>query len=139
MYRDNDQRNFARNLRNQPTAAEARLWQLLRASQLIGHKFRRQAALGPYIVDFICFAKKLIIELDGPQHQVDQADHDARRTAWLTSLGYQVLRFRNHELDENLPAVVERIATALANAKPNAPHPPSPTLPSKGREPEDTK
>ena len=137
MYRDEYQRNFARQLRNQSTGAERRLWQLLRAGQL-GYKFRRQAAIGPYIVDFICFTARLVIELDGPQHQVEQADHDARRTAWLSSLGYGVLRFRNHEVDEDIHAIAAKIAAALAESAPNAPHPPSPTLPSKGREPEDT-
>jgi very-short-patch-repair endonuclease len=64
MYRDQQQREFARTLRNTATDAEKHLWQFLRAQQLRGHKFRRQAAIGPYIVDFICFPKKLIIELD---------------------------------------------------------------------------
>ncbi len=82
MYRDEDQRDFARRLRNEPIGAEKRLWFLLRAGQLNGHKFRRQAALGPYIVDFICLAQRLIVELDGPQHlEPAAAEHDARRTA----------------------------------------------------------
>jgi very-short-patch-repair endonuclease len=84
MYRDRDQRDFARDLRNQMTEAEKRLWRLLRAQQIGGWKFRRQAAIGPYVVDFVCFSHKLIVELDGPQHaEDDAAKHDARRTAWL--------------------------------------------------------
>jgi adenine-specific DNA-methyltransferase len=138
MYRDADQRNFARQLRNQPTEAEKTLWQFLRAEQLNGHKFRRQAALGPYVVDFICFSQKLVIELDGPQHcEKDAEQYDAQRTAWLASRGYRVIRFRNHQLDENIHAVVDEISRALTTAKPNTPPTPSPTLPSRGREPEE--
>jgi very-short-patch-repair endonuclease len=68
MYRDNDQRDFARALRNQPTSPEKRLWHFLRAQKLRNHKFRRQAEIGPYVVDFVSFTDKLIVELDGPQH-----------------------------------------------------------------------
>jgi very-short-patch-repair endonuclease len=138
MYRNEDQRNFARRLRNEMTEAEKRLWRYLRAQQLHGHKFRRQVAIGPYVVDFVCLAQKLIIELDGPQHcETTAAEHDGRRTAWLESLGYGVLRFRNHQLDDDIHAVVDEIARALANAEPTVAPPPSPTLPSKGREPEE--
>lgn len=81
MYHSRAQREFARDQRNQPTNAEKRLWQHLRANQLGGCKFPRQAAIGPYIVDFICFSQKLIIELDGPQHlALEQTDHDTHRT-----------------------------------------------------------
>jgi len=140
MYRNDEQRNFARSLRNKMTEAEKRLWRLLRAGQLNGHKFRRQVAIGSYVVDFVCLSQKLIIELDGPQHcENDAAEHDARRTAWLHSLGYRVLRFWNHQLDEEIHSVVNQISDALTIAAPNAPHPPSPTLPSKGREPEESK
>ena len=133
MYRDSDQRDFARRLRSQLTGAEKRLWHLLRAGQLSGHKFRRQAALGPYIVDFICFTRRLIVELDGPQHQETAcAEHDAGRTAWLTDRGYRVIRFRNHEVDEDVHRVVETIRQALEVATSTPPQPPSPTLPSGG-------
>jgi very-short-patch-repair endonuclease len=64
MYRDQSQRDFARELRNHATPAETRLWHFLKAEKL-GVKFRRQAAIGPYIVDFVCFSNRLIIELDG--------------------------------------------------------------------------
>jgi very-short-patch-repair endonuclease len=127
MYRDQEQRDFARSLRNYMTEAEKRLWQLLRAGQLGGCKFRRQAAIGPYIVDFVCFSHKLVVELDGPQHAEEQAArHDARRTAWLTSQGFRVLRFRNHELDEGILGVVDAIRAALQQTGisplPNHPH-----------------
>ena len=137
MYRNEDQRNFARSLRNQMTEPEKRLWRFLRAGQLGGFKFRRQVAIGPYVVDFVCLSQKLIIELDGPQHQEQlAAEHDARRTAWLNDIGYRVLRFPNHQLDEEIHSVVDQIREALSIAPPNALHPPSPTLPSRGREPD---
>src|SRR6478735_4081801 len=101
MYRDEEQREFARTLRKGPTEAEKHLWHFLRTEKLRGHKFRRQAAIGPYIVDFICFEMKLIVELDGPQHSEPNAtEFDRQRTAWLTARGFRVMRFRNQELDE---------------------------------------
>ena len=128
MYRDQEQRDFARQLRNRPTEAEKRLWYFLRAERL-GVKFRRQAAIGAYVVDFVRFAHKLIVELDGPQHmEADARAHDARRTAWLASRGFHVIRFRNPELDEDIRGVVERIKGLLGS-------PPQPS-PDTGREPE---
>jgi 5-methyltetrahydrofolate--homocysteine methyltransferase len=119
MYRNRAQRDFARTLRNQPTEGEKRLWRLLRAQQLSGRKFRRQAAIGPYIVDFICFTHKLVIELDGPHHtEHDAVIGDSRRTEWLTSRGFQVIRFRNQELDEDIQAVVGAIDEALTSSRP---------------------
>jgi len=116
LYRDQDQRNFARRLRNEPTAAEKLLWHFLRGGKLSA-KFRRQAAIGASIVDFVCFARQLIVELDGPQHLDPAArDYDARRNAWLESRGFRVIRFRNQTLDENLGEVVEeKIQRALAS------------------------
>jgi very-short-patch-repair endonuclease len=86
MYRDTTQRDRARALRNQPTDAEKRLWHFLRAQNLRGRKFRRQAAIGAYIVDFVCFADKLVIELDGAQHLDPEAlEYDKRRDTWLAA------------------------------------------------------
>ncbi len=125
MYRNQDQRNFARQLRNGATPAEKRLWHFLRAGKL-GVKFRRQAAIGAYIVDFVCFSHRLIVELDGPQHAQEQGQvHDARRTVWLASRGFRVIRFRNQVLDEDMWGVVDEIKRALEQ-------PPSPALPAKG-------
>jgi very-short-patch-repair endonuclease len=78
-----------------------------------------------------------IVELDGPQH-FDEADaeHDARRTAWISERGYRVIRFRNHEVDEDVQLVVDKIRQAFAMASSAPLHPPSPTLPSSGREPD---
>ncbi len=134
MYRDQEQRDYARGLRNQPTEPEKRLWHFLRAEKL-GVKFRRQAAIGAYIVDFICFSHSLIVELDGPQHVEEQGkERDARRTAWLASRGFRVIRFRNHELDEDIRLVVDEIRRAVRECENK--QPPSPALPAEGREPE---
>ena len=131
MYRDTNQREFARALRNQPTDAEKRLWHFLRAQNLRGRKFRRQAAIGAYIVDFVCFTDKLIVELDGPQHLDPEAvEHDKRRTTWLAARGFHIIRFRNQELDENIRAVVDAIGRAIdelevrAGITPPQPSPP---------------
>ena len=95
MYRNETQRTFARELRNGATPAEKRLWHFLRAESL-GVKFRRQAAIGAYIVDFVCLPHNLVVELDGPQHLEEKnKEHDAARTAWLTARGFRVLRFWN--------------------------------------------
>jgi very-short-patch-repair endonuclease len=84
-------------------------------AEKLGVKFRRQATIGAYVVDFVCFPRKLVLELDGPQHLEPGArDHDHRRTAWLVSQGFRVIRFRNHELDCDIPGVVRRIEQALA-------------------------
>jgi very-short-patch-repair endonuclease len=123
MYRNEEQRTRARRLRNQATDAEKLLWRHLRAGQFDGHRFRRQAAFGPYIVDFVCFSHKLIIELDGPQHFGPEAvEYDARRTAWLTSEGFRVFRFRNQQLDDDIRSVLDTITTALESPLPNPPH-----------------
>jgi very-short-patch-repair endonuclease len=134
MYRDQEQRDFARDLRNHATPAETRLWHFLRAGRL-GVKFRRQAAIGAYIVDFICFSHHLIVELDGPQHVEDKGkEHDACRTAWLAARGFRVIRFRNQALDEDIWLVVEEIKRALRDCDSGTKQPPSPTLPAEGRE-----
>ena len=87
----------ARGMRQEPTPAEAKMWQLLRGNQL-GVKFRRQHSIDRYIVDFICLTHKLIVELDGPGHlEPDQADYDNGRTAYLQELGYRILRFTNEQ------------------------------------------
>ena len=89
------------------------MWYFLRAGKL-GVKFRRQAAIGEYNVDFVCFSHSLIVELDGPQHLEDRAKaHDARRTVWLASRGFRVIRFRNQSLDEDVFLIVDQIKRAL--------------------------
>jgi len=101
-----------RKLRNNPTDAERALWRQLRLRHFGGHKFRRQQPLGPYIVDFVCLEKRLIIEVDGGQHN-EQIGYDAKRSAWLEAQGFRVLRFWNHEVLQQIEAVKETIARAL--------------------------
>ena len=87
---------------------------VLSARGKAGVKFRRQAAIGAYVVDFVCFPRKLIVELDGPQHLMAAAqEHDGRRTAWLAAQGFRVIRFRNQELDVDIRRVVGMIERAL--------------------------
>ena len=100
------------NLRNNLTDAEQRLWSRLRRRQIGGHRFRRQHPIGPYVVDFVCLAEKLVIEVDGGQH-ANQAGHDNRRTAWLESRGYRVARFWNNEVLGNTDGVVQVIRNTL--------------------------
>jgi very-short-patch-repair endonuclease len=139
MYRDKAQRDFARTLRNEPTSAEKRLWHFLRAQKLHGYKFRRQAAIGAYVVDFVCFSLKLVVELDGPQHlELDAVEHDKRRTDWLSARGFHILRFRNQELDENIHAVIDAIEGALVKFQASADSPlPNPPRRGEGVEPEE--
>jgi very-short-patch-repair endonuclease len=103
----------ARRLRHDLTETEAVLWRALRGDQLLGHKFRRQQTIGPYIVDFVDLGTKLIVELDGGQH-ADAVDYDERRDAWLMSEGYRVLRLWNNDVTENLEGVLTRIVEALS-------------------------
>jgi very-short-patch-repair endonuclease len=105
----------ARELRHNATDAERKLWQKIRRRQVEGFRFRRQVPLGPYIVDFACLAAKLVVELDGSQHTEDaNVASDERRTAWLNSQGFRVIRFWNLDVLHNVDGVWESIAAALA-------------------------
>jgi very-short-patch-repair endonuclease len=106
----------AKRLRVDMTDAERKLWTILRNSQLAGAKFRRQQPIGPFVADFVCQEQRLIIEADGGQHASEGADE--RRTAFLQSKGYRVLRFWNNEILNNVEGVAQMIIAALA-----APHP----------------
>ena len=98
----------ARRLRQAETEAERIAWKILRNRQQKGYKFRRQQPIGPYVVDFVCFEKKLVVELDGGQH-AEQSAYDAERTTWLESQGFRVLRFWNHQVLREIEAVKEVI------------------------------
>ena len=118
---------FAQEMRRQPTEPEKRLWLHLSNSQLGGFKFRRQSVIGPFIVDFLCPAKALIVEVDGWTHEDDRKD--ARRDALLGSLGFTVLRFTNTDVMENVEGVLTRISATLRQLPDrwDIPHPnPSP-------------
>ena len=92
------------------TDAEKKLWQYIRKEQINGLKFRRQQPIGPYIADFICQPIKLIIELDGGQHNENEnIKYDEKRTEYLQNAGYIVLRIWNNEIFQNIESVVEKI------------------------------
>jgi very-short-patch-repair endonuclease len=116
-----EQRSFARTLRKHPTSAEDTLWQALRGRKLAGLKFKRQVPLLSYTVDFFCFDRKLVVELDGRQHGW-HAEYDDCRTAELEAFGLQVIRFRNAEVMGDLDAVLDRI-TQAASSGTGHPHP----------------
>lgn len=95
--------SYARELRRASTSAERTLWSMLRGKQLLGLKSRRQHPLPPYIVDFYCHKKRLVVELDGGQHnEVARTAYDLERTAWLQAQGLRVIRFWNHEVEPSL-------------------------------------
>ena len=104
----------ARTLRHDPTEAEKRLWRLLRSRQ-IGAKFRRQQPIEGYIVDFVSFERRLVIEIDGGQH-ADRDDYEKRRTRCLEANRFRILRFWNNEVMENEEGVYQRIMTELHTA-----------------------
>ena len=91
------------------TPAEMKLWQHLRRRQIDGLHFRKQHAIGNYIVDFFCAQAKLVIEVDGDSH-AEQIEYDLARTDYLNERGYAVIRFTNREVFNQLEAVVQRIA-----------------------------
>lgn len=104
----------ARKLRKQSTPMEIKIWHTLRSRRFEGIKFRRQCRLGRYIVDFICIEKKLIIEIDGGQHnEPEQQQYDEIRTAYFNRLGYKVLRFWNFEVSQQFDAVMDLIYDRL--------------------------
>ena len=119
-----DQRQFAKTLRKNMTDAEQLLWRHLRAHRMCGRKFRRQQPIGPYIVDFVHFGARLVVEADGGQH--NGSSSDATRDAWLRSQGFTVMRFWNHEILQNSEAVLEAILKELAKGAPPLSPGPSP-------------
>jgi very-short-patch-repair endonuclease len=104
--------HHARQLRKEPTAAETKLWAYLRGNKLNGVYFRRQHAIGQYIVDFCSLKKKLVIELDGSQH-LKQEEHDNQRTDFLEARGYSVVRFWNDQVMNDIEGVIRAIDFAL--------------------------
>ncbi len=108
-----DLQGTARRLRKEQTDTEKYLWNYLRNEQIIGFKFRRQQPIGKYIVDFINFEKKLIIEADGGQHAI-QRKQDIIRDTYLEKEGFRVLRFWDNEVLTNIEGVIEVIINNLS-------------------------
>lgn len=106
---------FRRALRREATSAERLMWKLLRGRRFDGAKFRRQHSIGPYVADFYCAEHRLVVELDGHQHQfATERRHDSTRDAYLRTLGLTVLRFTNFDLFHDARKVVEALERAIA-------------------------
>ena len=106
MHATTNQLTRARQLRSQTTDTEVALWRRIRYRQILGLKFRRQHPIGPYIVDFVCLKRKLVIELNGGQH--------LEQNAYLQSRGFTVLRFWNNEVLQEVESVLEQIRLTLS-------------------------
>ena len=106
----NELNKNARILRKNMTKQERSLWSIIRNRQFYGLRFRRQFPIGEYIVDFVCREKKIVIEIDGGQHnQPIDIEYDIKRTEFLNSEGFKVIRFWNNEIDKNISGVYERL------------------------------
>ncbi len=117
-------KNRAKRLRKNLTDAERCLWQRLRNRELSGWKFRRQHSIGPYIADFVCIEKRLVIELDGGQH-AENLESDAKRSEYLKEKGYRILRFWNNDVLREGESVLNVILSCLEKDTPSpAPSPP---------------
>jgi len=125
-----EMRQKSRALRHFMTEAENKLWYELRDFKKVGLKFRRQAPIGPYIVDFVCFGVKLVVEIDGDSHETDAGRrHDTNRDAYLRSLGYLILRLDEPDVAANpwhMAQSVKEKAEALSGdpTRPLRGHPP---------------
>ena len=104
----------ARELRREMTPAEKLLWSRLRNKQLNGLKFRRQHPLGPFIADFYCAARRLVVEVDGDIHD-SQTERDAARTEQFEQYGYRVIRFRNEQVLNDIESVLAAIEAACSS------------------------
>jgi very-short-patch-repair endonuclease len=101
---------IAKVLRKRPTDAERLLWKHLKAKQLEGFKFRRQQPIGNYVADFVCFEKRIVVEIDGSQHAVEkEREKDITRDSWFTKQGFKILRFWNNEVMQQTEGVLEVI------------------------------
>lgn len=109
-------KTFARRLRHEQTPPERRFWALIRPWRDTGWHWRRQAPMGPYVVDFVCKRIRLVVEIDGNTHSADAGiAHDARRTDYLAGQGYTVLRFTNGEVMNNAEGVYEVLRQTLGD------------------------
>lgn len=113
IFNSKKNKPLRRNLRNAATPHEIKLWTYLRRDQL-GYRFRRQYGIGKYIVDFYCPDKKLVVELDGSHHfEEDAINYDEKRTEFLESLDYTVLRFTDSDINVNIEGVLLKISEVL--------------------------
>jgi very-short-patch-repair endonuclease len=115
---------YARVPRARMTDAERKLWFALRDRRFANFKFRRQVPIGHYIADYVCYAARVVIEVDGSQHA--ESRHDARRDRWLEQNGFVVLRFWNNDVLSNLEGVLTYVLDVLLNRNPSTPSPASP-------------
>jgi very-short-patch-repair endonuclease len=105
-------RHFAKTMRREPTDAERAMWRLLRDRRLARFKFRRQAPFQNFIIDFVCFEQRFIVEIDGSQHA--DSGRDLARDAILTAEGFRVVRYWNNDVLQQPSAVLEDILAKLA-------------------------
>ena len=106
-------RTFAKKMRREPTDAEAAMWRLLRDRRLLQFKFRRQVPFQNFILDFVCFDQRLVVEIDGSQHE--SSAQDEARSRILASEGFKVARYWNNDVLQRPTAVLEDILTKLAS------------------------
>lgn len=106
---------IARKLRKNNTEQEYKLWMLLRNRQFYGYKFVRQYPIGEYVVDFACRKLRLVIELDGGQHNEQEIiEYDNKRTEFIQSKGYEIIRFWNNEVNNNIDGVYQKLQLFLS-------------------------
>jgi very-short-patch-repair endonuclease len=123
----------ARELRNNATDAERQLWHQLSARKVAGTRFNRQVPIGPFICDFVARSIKLVIEVDGSQHERN-AEADQRRTKFLEAQGYKVIRFWNNDVIERIEGVLQEIERVIADMPSNTDMPsPDPSRKREGR------
>lgn len=121
MKKEKELIKIANQLRKRSTEAEKIPWNHLSNKQMEGFKFRRQQIVGRYILDFVCFEKKLAIEVDGGQHDTEK-EKDCKRDHWLNSQGFEVLRFWNCDVFDSLEAVLEVVRHKLLSPSPCPSH-----------------
>ena len=128
--------NIARRLRKNSTKSERALWQLLRNRQIFGHRFRRQHPIGPFIADFVCLERRVVIEVDGDVHDLPgRRAGDIERDSWLSAQRFRILRLSNEIVVTDPELTLTRIQSFLGVSTANIVHHPLPSPPpSRGRE-----
>lgn len=114
LYYNKKLKSYSRALRKNMTDAEKLIWSKIRKKQLKGYQFYRQRIIGNYIVDYYCPKAKLVIEIDGGQHYTEKGKkRDKKRTEYLNSIGFKILRFSDREVFKNLQGIIEKIYETL--------------------------